>query len=368
MKIGIDARPLTLTNRTGIATYIANVLEYIHETDDENEYYLYARGEILADFITKPNWHRCVYPGGLSSLWIQYRLPRILRKDGISVFWGGSHVLPLGDRSIYKILTLHDLSLYKFPHTGSRSNALMLRLTLPFSVRQADQILCISASTMKDVNERWPMTKGRTHVTYMGTSAGTIAPDRVIPILEKWNLMDNYFLYLGTLEPRKNIQTIVKAYNAYRKAGNPGYPLVLAGGLGWKYEGILAEINASPYHADILQTGYISSEEKTCLYQNAFCFLFPSLYEGFGIPVIEAMHYGTPVITCDNSSLPEVGGQAAWYLSNPADYNELSHLMEKIVALPEKEREWMRLASMEQSRKFSWETCARQTLEHITQK
>ena len=139
----------------------------------------------------------------------------------------------------------------------------------------------------------------------------------------------------------------------------------MAGGLGWKYENVIAEIDNSKYKKDINLAGYISNEEKQCLLHNAKCFVYPSLYEGFGMPILEAFQSGTVVITSNISSMPEVGGKAAFYLENVNDEIELSKLMEKVILLKEEEKEIVVKKGYEQADKFTWEKCSNETLNII---
>ena len=171
-----------------------------------------------------------------------------------------------------------------------------------------------------------------------------------------------YFLYVGTLQPRKNIETIVDSFLRLAKNESTA-KLVLAGGTGWGMDKVLNKIRKSSFKDRIILTGYVSEEEKAGLYKNAEAFLFPSQYEGFGIPVLESFSYGVPVITAKNSSLPEVGGNAAIYIENVMSSAELEECMKKIFGLSEADRMLLSEKGIQQFNKFTWKKCAREIFE-----
>ena len=183
-------------------------------------------------------------------------------------------------------------------------------------------------------------------------------------ILNKFNVLDkNYIFFVSTIEPRKNIVTLIKAFEDIKEKEKDTLKLILSGGLGWKYKDVLTCISKSKYKDDILLTGYISKEEKNCLYKNNRCFVYPSLYEGFGLPILEAMSNHSVVVTSNVSSIPEVGGDVAIYYNNVKDYKELSETILKAIKMSEKEKEEIINRGLEQVKKFTWEKCAKETLQ-----
>lgn len=176
-----------------------------------------------------------------------------------------------------------------------------------------------------------------------------------------------FFVYIGTIEPRKNIDGIIKAFEKYRLSAQDRCVLVLAGKMGWKTEGIVTAAKNSAVTNDILFPGYISEEEKSFLLSNAVAFMFPSNYEGFGLPILEAMSYGCPVITAKNSSLPEVGGTEAFYVKAVADVDAMVVLMEKVAMMSHKERREKSISAKEWFDKFSWESCGKDTQRQLTE-
>ena len=171
-------------------------------------------------------------------------------------------------------------------------------------------------------------------------------------VTEKWKVDDGYILYLGTLEPRKNVGLLIDAFSIVKET-HPNLKLIIGGGLGWHYEPILEKIEQSPYAKDIIRTGYLSESDKLDLYRGASAFAFPSLYEGFGLPVLEAMSCGTPVIASNTSSLPEVVGDAGW-LCDPSDPQAWADQLNKIVDRDFDASE-LHKKMVQQSKKFSWD-------------
>lgn len=216
------------------------------------------------------------------------------------------------------------------------------------------------------------MKKDKVVVIYNGDSpyrgkANTIDENQQLAIENKFQIQkQGYFLFVGSIEPRKNIDTIVKAYDEYRKNGGKA-KMVLAGGLGWRYKPTLRLIDASPYNKDIVLSGYVSAIEKEYLYRNAISLVFPSLCEGFGLPILEAMSVGTPVIISRNSSLPEVGGEYAFYLENALDYVTLSSMLFRIEALSPDERKKLAGACIKWANTFSRKKCAIEILNLLEQ-
>ena len=184
----------------------------------------------------------------------------------------------------------------------------------------------------------------------------TLNSDEITTVKNKYNIHGKYLLYLGTLEPRKNIETIIRAYNCFKKSDKDNIKLVLAGKKGWLYESIFKLVKEFDIEDSVIFTDYIDDMDKAPLYQGAEMFLFPSLYEGFGMPVIEAMASRIPVITSNSSSLPEVAGEAA-IITDPLDYKKISNSIERILN-ENGLREKMVNEGIKQASKFSWDLSA----------
>ena len=369
MKIGIDARPLISKHPSGIGTYVVHVLRYISAMDSENEYILYSNKEMEYPIELGPNFHKKVIPGKVGTLWLRYSLPRYIAKDKLDVFWGTQHFLPCPVKGVRMCLTVHDTALLIQPKWGSQVNAFMQNTFLPPSAREADLILAVSNSTKRDTVRLCGVSEEKVAVIYEGYPESLQQPtqEETAAIREKFAIGGPYYLYVGNIEPRKNIETMVAAFNILAET-DPDAWLVLAGGLGWRYNGILQAVESSPYKDRIVMPGYLSVQEKYLLYKEARAFLFPSHYEGFGLPILEAYRIGTPVITAKNSSLPEVGGEAAYYVSDENDPTALAAVMEEMAKATPEELERRAALAKVHCDSFSWEKCAAQTMAVLLKK
>lgn len=369
MNVGIDARGLD-GNRSGIPIYIEEIVKQISNLDKENKYILYSTRKIdikekLSDsIIIKDDERR------FGSFWMYLKLPKILKKDNIDVFWGTQHLLPMRNKytkSIKFVLTIHDLAIKRLKTVGSLKNTIIQKLFVKRSLKAADRIIAISEATKKDIIELYKIKEERITVVYNGTNLKEkdydLTQKQENEIQAKFKIKDiPYIFFLSTIEPRKNVPTLVKAYEYVREKG-VDIKLILAGGLGWKYEGVLDLVHNSKYKEDIYLPGYISKEEKEYLFKNAKCFAYPSLYEGFGLPILEAMINKQIVVTANNSSLPEVGGEAALYYDETLNYQNLGNKIIEVIQMSQEERNNKIEEGLIQARKFTWEKCAKETLD-----
>lgn len=365
MRIGIDAK--TLSKRyTGIAMYVSDMISYFAELDKDDEFFLYSNQPIQLSFTLPHNFHIIQYRAISGTLGLITSLPKILKKDKIDVFWGPEHCLPLGKQSFKRVVTIHDLAVLANYRLGTRYNYLIQRFIAVPSMKCADKVIAISKSTAKDVEKYVDLSK--IEVVYNGDSPykyhlTDFKDEDLVEIFRKYEVAPNsYFLFVSTIEPRKNIVTIINGYNEYKNRTGNGEKLVLAGGLGWRYSKIIKHIKRSPYVHDIVLTGYCSNLEREALYRNCICLVFPSIYEGLGLPLLEAMSVGKPVITSNVSSLPELGGDVAFYINGIYDSHDLSNKMEIVKEMSAEEKSIIYEKSIRQSKKFSKETCAKSIL------
>ncbi|MDP3244680.1 MAG: glycosyltransferase family 1 protein [bacterium] len=271
------------------------------------------------------------------------------------------------------VLTVHDLAIFRHPEWFP-SQLIATKLLYPKSLRQADHLIVPSKQTAKDLKEIFKIKDEKISVIYEGVvkhrrlyDVDVVSKKDVIDIddlTRKYGVKQPYIFCLGTIEPRKNLEFLLETYELWRKQ-NPSQSaqLVLAGGRGWKYGGIFKKIDEvnNKYSQAVNYLGYAPHQDKWALLENAACFVFPSLYEGFGLPVLEAMASGTPVIASQNGSLPEVVGRGGLMLK-PDDHLAWVKALEKIIG---NLREQSRLIKegKKQAEKFTWENCAEKTLE-----
>ncbi len=355
MKVGIDARIFNDKEYRGIATATYSIIKHLFDKDKDIEYYLISNGEIYLPFELPKQWKVHIegrYTNGV--LWTLFELKGIIKRLKLDVFWGPNFVLPRRVDGCRYIVTVHDLALFKFRGIASKSTYLVLKLLGKSSCRKADRILAVSESTQKDICCMYGIPKRKIVVCYNAIDREylmNVTPTRPLDFhIEK----NGFFVFLSTIEPRKNPVVVLQAYELYRSRGYGNEKLVFVGAGGWNLRRFNDTLKTHRYRSDILFTGYVSEAEKKWMISNSVALLFPSLYEGFGIPILEALSLGTLVITTRASSMPEVGGEACIYINNPRDKVELASGMFQITQITEEERIRLKEKMEEQIAKFSW--------------
>jgi glycosyltransferase involved in cell wall biosynthesis len=278
------------------------------------------------------------------------------------VFHATDHLLPPLRRS-QSVFTVHDLIYLFYPQYHLPLNRWYLTLMMPRFLRRADAIIAVSENTRRDVTRMMGIPAEKMTVIHEGVNpayhAG-IAPAEVARVRQKYQLPERYILFLGTLEPRKNIGLLLEAYHALLNR-DPSVPrLVVAGRKGWLFEPVFEKVRALGLGEQVCFTDWVPEADTPPLVAGAEVFAYPSLYEGFGLPPLEAMACGTPVITSTASSLPEVVGDGA-LLVDPHDAAALAQALERVLADAEL-RGSLRARAIARARLFTWEAAARQTL------
>ena len=363
MKIGIDARALIPANMAGIATYLDNVLRYLGEHDKENEYILYSWLPFEKERNYGPNFTLRIVPATRGLLYLPLCLSKAVRQDDLDIYWGPSHELPFLPKKVRSVLTVHDLALLINPLWGDKRNAFVINLYMPGGMRRADFLLADSESTKQDMIRLCHIREQKIRTIYLGgyeDQTHLVSAQGLAAAKAKYGIAEKYFFFVGTIEPRKNINTLVSAFELLA-AKDLEVQLVIAGGIGWNCDNVLQQIKNSVYADRILQVGYVDKQEKLDLYAGAAAYVLPSHYEGFGLPILEAMSLGSIVITANNSSLPEVGGEAALYVEDENDAMALAAVMEQVLCMDEAERQHRIALGVAQAAKFSWEKCAQET-------
>lgn len=296
----------------------------------------------------------------------QVLMPRRCRKLGVDVIFSFHYTMPYFT-SIRRVVMVPDMTFYLFPQLHQWVKVLYFRTLIPLSLRRAHKVITISQSTRNDILERFPrLDSHKIQVTYLGVDlpAHDGNPDNDLNVLTKFGLQAReYYLFVGTLEPRKNIPGIVRAFDSVRKADpheNHHFKLVIVGKKGWFYNEIFQAVKESGLEDQVVFTGYTDESEKQALLRQAFLFIYPSFYEGFGIPVIEAMGAGVPVITSNVSSLPEVAGDAALIVP-PQHWHEIASAILKL-QLNIELYQTLSQRGRERAGEFTWENTAKETL------
>ncbi len=309
MKIGIDGSRAFLENRTGIEEYSYQVIKHLTRIIKDRQVVLYIRknqeSEIKNQEIFFPkNWKTKVI--NFSRLWTQVGLSLELLFHPIDVLFIPAHTIPL-IHSNKTMVTIHGLEYEKFPRAYSFWERLYMRFSIKNSCRWASKIIAVSKNTKKDLMELYGVSEKKINVIYEGVNQETGTSEQESGGITKYKIPDTkYFLFIGRLEERKNIVGIISAFEILKEKYEIPHKLILAGKFGYGGKKIEEKINNSKYKNEIILPGFVSDEEKMPLMKNADVFLFPTLYEGFGLPILEAQSLGVPVVASNNSSIVEI--------------------------------------------------------------
>jgi glycosyltransferase involved in cell wall biosynthesis len=348
----------------GPETYEIEMLRALAEIDRQNEYVVYCTGDEapLAIGIHQDNVRYHVLRPALRTLSVGLTLPVRLIRDGIDILHSTFAPPPVASRS--EVLTIHCLSSFVHPEFYSPLIAYRLNTLLRLGMRRAKRVLCVSQTTADDVYDRFGVPRDRLAVTYNGV-AQRFQPEPIDRaqrlVRDEVGIEGPYALFLGKIEPRKNVMRMLEAFALFRKETRSDTRLVMAGhrtAVTPAVEQLITRLNIADA---VVHTGYVPAHALTSLYSAARMFLFPSLWEGFGIPIIEAMACGTPVLTSNVTCLPEVAGDAA-VIVNPQSTHSIA---EGIAQLDESQELRQKLVArgFERARFFTWENSARKTLQ-----
>jgi glycosyltransferase involved in cell wall biosynthesis len=365
MLIGIDASRATITRRTGTETYSLHLIRALIGLDSGLRFRLYTNGTSSAGL----SWEG-VSPAGVEvrampfpRLWTHLRLSTEMLTRPPDVLFVPAHVLPL-IHPRRSVVTVHDLGYLYYPEAHRLLDRLYLDWSTRWNARQAAAVLADSAATKADLVRAYGVEEARVHVVYLGRDEA-LAPVRDLALLaqvrERYGLAARYLLYVGTLQPRKNLARLVTAFaHVAGDAALADVQLVLAGKHDRLYDDLLAQAARLGLAGRVIFPGYVADVHLSALYCAALACLFPSLYEGFGLPVLEAQACGAPVMTSNHSALPEVAGDAA-LLVDPHDVDAIAEAMYRLVTDDALRAELVR-RGFENVKRFSWEKCARETL------
>ncbi len=369
MRIGIDFTA-AVRERAGIGRYARELIRALARCDRSNAYVLLApwdaRAELLQfDWPSNFTVRRVpVTERLLAALWHRARFPWPVEAftGPVDVFYSPDFLLP-PTRARKTIVTVHDLSYVRVPECFPAVLLNYLNATVPRAVRRADLVLADAASTKRDVHEIYHVAPEKVAVLYSAADP-RFSPE--IPealrarVRAKYGLGDRYMLSVSTIQPRKNYVRLLEALARL----DSGIRLMIAGGRGWMFDDVYAAVERLNLRERVLLPEFVSDDDLPALYAMATLFVYPSLYEGFGLPVVEAMACGTPVVSSDASSLPEVGGQAVLYF-DPRDVDGMAEAMRRALA-DETLRAELRARGLVQARQFSWDRAAGELREHLT--
>ncbi len=375
MNLGIDVRPLMTPHLTGVGEYTYELLSAVFSaSSEEDEFFLLYNGQKKSTHYI-PAWENphvhyagTRWPNKLFNVSTFFTQRPFLSASISSqrpldlVFLPNLNFTAL-PKGLPYILTIHDLSFFLFPKFFSAKQRWWHNLVRPeHLIRGAHRIITPSYNTRRDVIEEFGISEDKVLTLYPGLCSSLSLPTEsdLNRVKKKYNLPEKFVLFLGTTEPRKNILGVVEAFTLMKKK-NPqfdGISLIIAGADGWLNKKIYSAIHR---RSDIKLIGFVSAEDKAALYQCAQIFVYPSFYEGFGFPVLEAMASGTPVITSNRSSLPEITDGTA-VLADPYCIHEITEAMELLLT-NEIARTWYKIRGLEKAKQFSWKKTAQEFLQ-----
>jgi glycosyltransferase involved in cell wall biosynthesis len=360
LRVGVDCRVLSRI-RSGIGLSLECILSELTQVDTGCEFFLFSNSDF--NFPEQnPDFHRILDPGFRripGTLWLHLLLPRLLRRHSIDVFLGFEHVIPLTTR-VPSVLNINDLTYLRYPETMKPVSYWMNRLFVPVSLRRCSAFVTISAFTMQTVLEAFPFASAKTRkvIHLAGTLSGTVQGERE-EVLQRLGISEPFILTVGSFEPRKNLPALIMAFACTE---NRDHQLVMVGASAWKTEALERLKDEVPPEAfsRVRMLRGISKSDLKRLYMEAALFVLPSLFEGFGIPVVEAMECGTPVLSSCAASLPEVGGDAVAYF-DPEEQYDLLKKLDMLLRSP-LEMERIGRAGPARAALFTWRSTAEQWL------
>jgi glycosyltransferase involved in cell wall biosynthesis len=373
MNIVVDVRPLLGGRLSGVEVYTLKLLEHLFKIDTNNRYVLFANSAKndlpdLSRFLSaRVRLIKTTFPNKILNILLVLTghplLDRMIRRripDFKTDIFFQPDLRPLAlSRGIRTVCTVHDLSYRRFPHFFSLKTRLWHRfLNAGKRLQHFDRIISVSDFTKGELVSTYGIDPDSITVIHEGVEEDfctKVRPAHMKSVIKKYGLPERYFLFLATHEPRKNLARIIEAFRLFKKSSSADYKLVI---VGMRNDAIFAKMNLST-DSDVIFTGFVPEADKPCLFNGAAAFLYPSIYEGFGLPLLEAMRCGTPVITSDTSSMPEICGDAA-ILVDPHSVQGISEAM--TASLDPAIREKLKKAMSRRIDLFSWKKCARRTL------
>ena len=358
-RIGVDARQLS-TQLTGIGRYNLEILSRLVQMG--HEWYVYSHREIELGKWGYPNVH--VRTARLSHtylrmLWSQSVMPWWAYTDQLDLFWSPLHRLPVFlPEKMASVVTIHDLVWKHSGDTMRPINRWLDSRLMPEAVRKSDRVIAVSASTARDIEIEMPFAYGKVRTIPLGNSV--VGPPQPRAALSELGLDVPYFLFVGTLEPRKNLGRLLEAFSRLSTTEVGGAVLAIAGGVGWGGVDVDDLIHQWGLQGRVRKLGYVSDQQLATLYAHALFLAMPSLYEGFGLPILEALSRGVPVLTSDISSMPEVAGAAA-VLVSPYSVDSISNGLATLLG-DNAFRLQLASRAVASAARFNWDQAALETM------
>lgn len=370
MRIGFEVTPLLAAppyaGRSGVGTYAINLLEHLKRLSAHE---ILPLAHVLGRIDPLQNWNTPSIAqkrtGSIrlnKTVWMQAVLPWVLLHRDIDICHFTNGVVSLWT-PCPAVVTIHDLTLWLFPQYHYSRRILAMRPFISLAARRATAIIAVSQATKADITRILGVEECKVHVIHEAPSPHfrRLSSDAVLQAArQSYDLPGRFLLYVGTIEPRKNLVRLLEAFARLQKVESRRYTLVFAGGRGWKDEAVFAAVERLELGPFVRFLGYIPAQDLVALYNLADALAFPSLYEGFGLPIVEAMACGTPVVTSPNGSLREVAGDAAEFV-DPTAVDSITDGLRRVLSDPSRRAE-LRSLGLERAAAFTWERAAQKTL------
>jgi glycosyltransferase involved in cell wall biosynthesis len=360
MKIAIDAHMLG-HHETGNETHIRELILALSELATQDEFYILVEDSRNAPRLG-PNWQTLTLPSPSPLRRLLYDLPRLARQyrfDVLHVTYNAPFFSPCP-----VVATVHDVSYARYPEYFSLRDRLVLSTLVPRSVRAARRVFTGTEFARRELGEVYPLSLNKTALTPYAAGKSFYrddGPGRLESVRMKFGTSPDFILAVGNLQPRKNLVRLIQAYARVVRDHNFPHKLVLVGQQQWKASDVWRAVEEQGLHEGVVLTGFVSDDELRLLYNAATVFVYPSLYEGFGLPVLEAMACGAPVIASNTSSLPEIAGDAA-RLVDPRDTDELAWALVEVLS-DSNLRAAMTQRGLANAKRYSWQDTARIVLD-----
>lgn len=358
LTIGIDGYEANVNQRVGVGVFAYEIIKALYDIKQEYNYQIYLPTPPLPDLPpAKPNWKYVV--GKSWPLWTVWQLPFLIKQYKPQVFFSPTHYAPWFT-AVPHATAVMDLSYLHYPELFRMRDLLKLKYLGKYSILKADAIFTISHFSKDEIAKYYKYPQRKVTITYPGLTQRLYSKTNTVATLNKHRIENKYFLFVGTIQPRKNIIRLIEAYELMDTTAK----LIIVGKRGWLHEPIFRKMENSRKNKQINFIEFIDDNELSVLYANAICLVLPSLYEGFGMPVIEAMAMECPVVVSQTSSLPEVAGKCGIFV-DPFDTEDIARGMSDAIKLTHGERQSLADCGKKQIRKYSWSRSAETILKTL---
>ena len=363
MNLGFNVSDI-LGSPAGIGRYTNNLVTNLLKLDKDNNYFLFSQKRLSErlryKFLVYKNCHLIESNSPITQLWLQSVIPYLLKKYQIDIFHSSNSTNFIGN--VKRVVTVHDVICKRYPQYFTKKTILNLQVAFSIVRKKAHHVIADSETTKNDIIKFLEIPESKIKVIYLGVDDNfRIIEDEDLlhTIGKKYALTKKFILSIGTLEPRKNVLTILRAF--YKTRAKNDYKLILVGKKGWFFKEVFRLINQLKIENEVGYLGYIDDAELPLILNSASLFIYTPFFEGFGLPVLEAMKCGVPVITSNVSSIPEIIGDAG-ILVNPTDIDELAQKIDLVLENKEL-HESMKSRGIKQVQRYSWEDTASKTLQ-----